>query len=1188
MQLKSLELVGFKSFPDRTLINFSDGITAIIGPNGSGKSNIADAVRWVMGETSAKNLRGSKTEDVIFDGTQSRKPLGFAEVTLTLLNSDGALNVPYEEVAITRRYYRSGESEYFINKKNVRLRDIQELLRDTGLGKTGYSIIGQGAVTEIITAKSTDRRHFFEEAAGIAGFKFKKEESERKLAQTAENLVRLTDILNELKERMGPLEKQAEKAKKYLTLYEEKKVLEIAVWLDRLVETENEIEKASKACEDLRESLEHTDSDVQKCEDRAEKLSSDIRDITVEVEDIRTKIRGFEETVRGMESEILLLRRDIEHSDADIERIKAEIAGDMEVGTLLRSEISAKNAALTDAEKKAEKLSEVIAAAETEREGCQAKSAEADQKTQTMTEQCRALTSEITVLQMRISGADARKDALRKSAQDSAQELADAKDRLANLEATKKNAADEKEKLAVKQIELKNAISGYNLKFTNRQLRCEKLKNELNDATLKLRQTQDRRHMLEEMEKHYEGFSGSVKSVMNEADKGILRGVCGTVAAVIRTKSEYTVAVEIALGAAIQNIITQTEKDAKNCISMLKSRNLGRATFLPLDTIKGRRLDTKAFASAQGFIGLASDIIECDAKYSEVIASLLGRTVITETLDDATRLARGNNYAFKIVTLDGQVVNAGGSLTGGSVGRNTGILSRANEIETLAVTIEKLSADVDAKNTELRSATAEMNMLSAQIDGINAEIKTAADEQVKRDAELDYCKLYISNINEQIATLQKSVADAEAAIASEGEDTAKTQALISEKDARLEELKTELRAVSDENSDIRQKLDMIRESIYAKEVERVESVKTAENLRAAVAELENRLREGGETLMKREEQIEALVSLNREHEEKIKALTEECSAVKSLADGGNAAIAEKISQRDALESEKNKVFDEEKKLFEHKEKLAREAERMQIRQATLRNDSDSIIAKIWDEYELTLTQAREGGFKTDMPLDDAKKRVAELRASIKALGSVNVGAIEEFAQVKQRHDELEEQTADLTKSRDELLGIISGLVEEMTRIFAEQFKTINAEFSRVYRELFNGGSARLELTDSENLLESGIEIYVAPPGKIIKHLSALSGGEQSLTAIALYFALLHIRPAPFCLLDEIESALDDVNVVRYAQYLSNLSHKTQFLLITHRRGTMEIADRLYGVTMRERGVSKMLTINVKDLANENI
>lgn len=1188
MQLKSLELIGFKSFPDRTLINFSDGITAIIGPNGSGKSNIADAVRWVMGETSAKTLRGNKTEDVIFDGTQSRKPLGFAEVTLTLLNSDGALAVPYEEVALTRRYYRSGDSEYFINRKPVRLKDIQELLRDTGLGKTGYSIIGQGTVTEIITSKSTDRRHFFEEAAGIAGFKYKKEESARKLALTSENLVRLTDILTELSDRLGPLGKQAEKAKKYLALYEEKKVLELSVWLDGLKQTEAEIKKAAETAESIRSSLSAVDAGVQEYEDRSERLGADIRDLTVEIEKLREKISEYEQQCRDRDSEILLLGNDIEHGQRDIERIRTELSDDDSVREALKKEIEEKTGQLLLAEKQAAELAEDISGAESEREAQRAEGEEAAKKSRTLADEAEALTAQITAMQLRVSGADGRKAGLVRKLEETEKELSDASERLASLEKTGENAENELETLAQKRRSLENMLGGYALKKNSRQDRCEKLRRELNERTLKLRQTQDRRRMLEDMEKHYEGFSGSVKSVMTEAEKGVLHGVCGTVAGVIKTDREYSVAVETALGAAIQNIITETEKDAKNCISLLKSRNLGRATFLPLDTVRPKVLDARNFASMPGFRGLASQIITCDDRYRGVIESLLGRTAVAETLDDATRIARSSGYSFRLVTLDGQVVNAGGSLTGGSVGKNVGILSRANETEALAETEKKLAEEAEAADKELRNALSELNMLTAQVDGINAEIKTVDDEQVKRKAELDYCTLYITNIREQMRSLQDNISRAKEDLDGEQADLAKTEGLISEKTAQLEKIKRDLRSAEDENGHILENLERIREEIYAKEVRRVEYAKNVESLRLNIEQLNQRLEQGTQSSAKRLEQISEIEARNVEYTRRIADLKEANSSLRTLEKECSEHIADTTSRRDGLEAEKNRIFEDEKKLFEQKEKLAREAERMQIRQATLRNDSDTVIAKIWDEYEMTLSEAQAGGFTAGMPFEEAKKRVAELRASIKALGSVNVEAIDEFAEVRKRHDELREQTEDLTKSRDELTGIIADLEEEMKKIFAESFKAINEEFSRVFRELFNGGSARLELTDGENLLESGIEIYVAPPGKIIKHLSSLSGGEQSLTAIALYFALLHMRPSPFCLLDEIESALDDVNVVRYARYLSNLSYKTQFLLITHRRGTMEIADRLYGVTMREKGVSKMLTINVKDIADEQL
>jgi chromosome segregation protein len=1188
MQLKSLELTGFKSFPDKTLINFSSGITAIVGPNGSGKSNIADAIRWVMGETSSRTLRGVKMEDVIFDGTQSRRPLGFAEVSLTLDNSDGALPEAYSEVVISRRYYRSGESEYFINRQNVRLKDIHDLFRDTGLGRTGYSIIGQGSVTEIISAKSTDRRTVFEEAAGIAKYRFKKEESERKLAATQDNIVRLSDIIAELSDRLGPLEQQAKKARKYIELFDEKKKLEISLWLSDLARFTQELAEIEKTEAALNESTEKNDAEILRCENKMEQLADDIAMLTAKIEQMRTESKQFDELVQQKNSEILLINNDIEHSQKDIERINAEILNAGRSDEEIIKEVEDQSAKAEELKKETEKIDEEISDICEERETRLGDDKNYAENSGRLNGEYAALSSEITSLRVSEARASEKAQSLSDSNESLQKELDDAKERLESLKKGKESGRQRLEELEKTLEDNKNIFNGYSMKVAGAKKKLETVNSEYNTLKFGVSEKKSRKAMFEDMEKHYEGFSGSVKSVMNEASRGVLSGVHGTVASVIKVDPEYATATEIALGAAIQNIITENERSAKDCIYYLKSKNLGRATFLPLSTITGRKLDPSSLRGARGYRGIASDLIEYGEKYKGIIEQLLGRTVIVETIDDATDIARANKYSFKVVTLDGQVVNPGGSLTGGSVGKNTGILSRTNEIKKLETEIAGLEEQLKEKEQKLKAITSDLASAQAALDGLVAENQAVSDEHIRIKAEVEHSEQYIFNISEQIRTFENSISG----------NTAEKESTIAELEEIKAELETKLLLIDEkqkEISDLDEKheaLAKIQEEIssrlHEKDMQKLEKMKDIENIADIIKRLEERRKEGEALAAKLKNDIDSILSDIEKFRKTALEKTEDLARVRFEAEEKAAAIAAENEKRTAVEAEKNSLFEEEKKYFANKDRLGREAERITIKKTSLKTEIDSVSSKIWDEYEMTMTDAEQFA-KDNVPddIDSARKRVSELKGQIKALGSVNVEAIEEFAQVKQRHDSLEQQTNDLISSKESLEKIIEQLVKEMTVIFETEFKKINEAFVQVFRELFGGGTAKLTLTEPDDPLGSGVDIYVAPPGKVIKHLSSLSGGEQSLTAIALYFALMKVRPSPFCLLDEIESALDDVNVTRYAQYLRGFADTTQFLLITHRRGSMEAADRLYGVTMREKGISKILTIDITEAAEND-
>lgn len=1181
MQLKYIELQGFKSFPDKTVINFGKGITAIVGPNGSGKSNIADAVRWVMGETSSKTLRGQKMEDVIFDGTAMRKPLGFAEVSLVLDNSDRTVAIEYDEIAITRRYYRSGESEYYINRAEVRLRDIQDLLRDTGLGKTGYSIIGQGAITEIIASKSADRRALFEEAAGISKFKHKKDESVKKLNQTQDNIERINDIVFELEGRLGPLEKQSQKARKYLALREERKGLEITLWINRLDKIKEILVSAEQQTAELKNSYENTERDLEKTESRITELSATVESLTAEVELMRAQNKEQEEQIAARQSQILVAENDIVHAEKDIERLNSSKEEGEADRLKSEKEIAFHNEKIIEFEKRLEENTAEIEELQKVGESILSQQQQIVADGININIEIEKINAALTVIKVRLGSLEQAEQTRSEYIKEKNQEIEDAKERLNVLIASRERAKEEKKSIETRLEENKNIRGGYESKLHNAKERLENVRTEINKKTLHLSEISNRLKILSDMEKHYDGFQNSVKVIMTEASRGSLRGIEGTVADLIEVSSEHSTAVETALGGALQNIVTEDERSSKNCIELLKNRKGGRATFLPISNMKGNRLNIKNIEDEYGFVGLAVDLVKYDKKYDGVMTFLLGRTVVFEDLDCATSVARKNKYSFRIVTLDGQQVNVGGSLTGGSASRNFGILSRHNEIEQLGKDCEKGKVQIEELEDKERKATAELSSITASVSGVEAEQRRLETELVKVNGDIAHYAEYVGNMNSQEAQLLKEIENLSLA---KGEDE-KERLLLEEKvKASEEELQNKTKALED-NSEKGKNcaclLSQNTETVHKKEIEKTEILNGIEKERTLVLRIEEDLKLRDESKEKILSDIKTLEMQIYAHKQAIEVLKNEQTDISSQAKNSEEAISEKITKRTLCEQETSKLRQSEKDMYDVREKLSREMEKQATKLENITNEKETLTSKIWDEYEMTVSEGRENCIEIE-DMAEAQKKVASIRASMKALGEVNLSAVDEYIEVKERYDRLSEQLTDLVTSKTGLEKIIDDLTARMQTVFKEQFKIINEEFEKVFKQLFNGGSAKLELDDPENVLESGIEIFVAPPGKIIKHLSSLSGGEQSLTAIALYFAILTIRPAPFCLLDEIEAALDDVNVVRYAEYL-RVHEKTQFIVITHRRGTMEAADRLYGVTMKEKGISRILAIDVDEI-----
>lgn len=996
MYLKALELQGFKSFPDKTRITFEKDVTAIVGPNGSGKSNIADAILWVMGEQRSKTLRGGKMEDVIFGGTEKRGALGFAQVSLIIDNSEHIFDCDSTELMLTRRYYRSGDSEYYINREAVRLKDINSLLMDTGLGRDGYSIIGQGKIAEIVSTKSTDRREVFEEAAGISRYRSRKEESERKLEKTEENLLRINDKIDELELQVEPLRRQSETAKKYLVLRDELRVCEISVWMATLDKLHDQAQVVNADYEAARAELDEAHRSLEALYASAGSISERMHEKDIEADKARERLSQTEARAADCDSQVAVLRANIKSSGESVERMKSDIAG------------------------------------------------------------AQARLSEISG---QIDDNDSK-----------ARSLADSIDELKN-----------------KETGSTNIIEGCRMKLQSRENAASQLREKVNRLSVDCRSMDARIHMLSEMEKEYEGFSKAVKTVMRESGRGNLRGVHGPVANLIKTDNEYALAVETALGAAMQNIVIDTQNDGRSAIEMLKRLDSGRATFLPVDTVRGNVMKD-APVNDPGFVGVAYDLVSFDKRYDGIFANLLGRTVVAETLGDAVRISKENGNRLRIVSLDGQLINSGGSMTGGSAARGTGILSRANELEELKKHRLTLGRQLDAAQIELEKS---VNALS----GLRYELDAAIEDRAELRRDIASCEAEMRATNASAAQL-KVLAQ------SLSGDSELRRAAIEKAQRTCEVINSQLDAVLKQRDDI---------------------LSQAEKIKTEIAEIN----------------------------------------AKRMELEGRRTKADKDSQ------------ESNRRLLE----LERSCARLEQKKLSAEMEEKQILDKLWDNYELSHSNAQQ----LRRPVENLQKEsrgISDLRRRISALGTPNIGAIEEFERVNTRYEFLTGQRSDIEKAKKELLGIINDVTNEMKEVFLGQFRLIDENFRETFLELFGGGKASVILEDEDDPLECGIEIKVQPPGKAVSNISLLSGGEKAFVAIALYFAILKVRPTPFCVMDEIEAALDEANVIRYAEYMRRMCDRTQFIVITHRRGTMEEADHLYGVTMQEKGVSKIIELDL--------
>lgn len=1182
MLLKSLELQGFKTFPDRTTLTFHDGITAVVGPNGSGKSNISDAVRWVLGEQSVRSLRCTKMEDVIFGGTPARKALGFAEVTLNIDNTGRQLSSDSDSVAVTRRYYRSGESEYLINKTNVRLKDINELFMDTGLGRDGYSMIGQGRIDAIVAARSEDRREIFEEAAGISRFRYRREESERRLSQAEDNLLRLNDILAELESRVGPLGEQAEKAKEYLKLSEEKKKTEISLWLRTLNQSALTLREQEDQILAAKSQHDAAEQAILSLDEELEKIFSRSNQYSAGIDETRRLSTELQENAARKDAEASVLKNDILHNGENVKRIQSEIEQSRLSGEGLLRMIEDKKKQIDEKTESVKKRDADFADCSARLEQLKNSLSETAGKMDGFTRKMTELSSQATDLKMLEMTASASIAEIRLRLHEihkNTEEIC------AKHESLKAKEAEYLQKLEDynQQIEaLGNAVQGHEMRLKARRDRMEASRRQSDGLRLDLEEHLRKARLLEDLERNLEGFSQSVKAVMKETSRGALSGVHGPVSRLIRVPKEYAVAVETALGASMQNIVVGTEQDAKRAIGLLKEKNSGRATFLPLSVIKGRTLSESGLSGCPGFVGIASELCSCDPRYQEILNSLLGRIAIAENLDFAVQIAGKFGYRFRVVTLDGQVVNAGGSLTGGSLAKNSGLLSRAAEIETLKKQAEELRVKVDRAAQTLKSAAQEVSAEEAALSSSRGELATTQEEKIHADAEHRRILADLQSAEKSGIGLKREEAAANARLEEQEKTVRKAQAESEKYSGQIEALKTELEKAGGSRGKLNVQLDELTAALKQIELDRLSARKDVQSLREAIEDLEGRRLGQKEKLGALADEIKAMEASTSELNDKIDRLGQEAGELRARSGEAERKAEDLNRERMELEKKSVELRASERGKSEEKEKIGHELARLEERKNNLQKEYDEIISHLWEEYELTRREAEQEAEPAQEP-KEAQRRLSELKNRIKSLGTVNLSAVEEYKEVSERYEFMKEQIADVVKSRDELKKLIGGLTDRMRDLFAARFEQINRNFSETFRDLFGGGKASLSLSEPDDVLSSGIDIFVQPPGKIVSHLEALSGGEKALVAIALYFAIMKVNPPPFCVLDEIEAALDDVNVNRVAAYLRRMTENTQFIVITHRRGSMEEADILYGVTMQEEGVSKMLEMPASEL-----
>lgn len=1182
MYLKSVTIQGFKSFPDKVSVNFIDGLTAIVGPNGSGKSNICDAIRWVLGEQSTKTLRGAKMEDVIFNGTVRRAATGYAEVTLVLNNESRIIHSDYDEIAVTRRYYRSGESEYYINKKSVRLKDIHEMFMDTGLGRDGYSIIGQGRIAEILSLKSEDRRQVFEEAAGISKFRYRKNESERKLTQAQDNLERVGDIMVQLEERIGPLQAASEKARRYLDLRERMKGLEISLWLRQIVEARAEEQRLQEALGISQSTLELSGKNCDRLDYQIEKGYEDMKHCEVEIDKQKNSAFAAKQEMTQNDGAIQLEQTRIGAAEESIARLQLEIEYSRISGQELQQKIEDTQLELQQAQQEREELQQTLQ--------------QHMEKDDVLTQYLDAKHEEMEALDKKLKEDMARRADCRISLSAKNVQLVTAADRLKEIaqELEQLNARREDGIKAAQQAQKeleqmqeacqqsKNAIAGYEKLTAIKGEEVQKLLDQYQQLDRDLYQKRSRYKLLKDMEREYEGYGRSVKMVMKEAEHGRLRGIRGPVSSLLHTEANYVTAIEVALGGSAQHIVVEDEESGKQAISLLKRQSGGRATFLPITSVKGKDFSWNGVEHQNGYVGIASKLVQYDPQYEGIIRSLLGRTVVVQDMDAGIAMARTYRYAFRIVTLDGQVLNAGGSMTGGSLGKTTSVFSRGAELEQLTWEITRLQQQTEELKS--RGEAARQTLSQAQYDLQQAQGRQT--EQNEQRVALEYQTKALQDAATQTEEKLSALRAEQDSLHTQQHTYRQQSSALEEEIRTLEQAITESErqttAIEENRARFVQERENLNALIFDLKIDMNTRDKDIELHTANIESFRQQITAGAGDQQRKQQEIDAKRKEMDASREEITRLEGENRRLTAQSERSRSEVERYTQLRMQTEQA---VSQRQKEVKEERARLAamqREHDRLQSQLETASGTRDTLVDRMWENYEMTLSEA----LAYTQPTEDtasAAKQAAELKNQIKALGNINIDAIEEYREVKEKYDFLTAQREDLVQAQQGLEQVITDLTANMRRIFREQFDIIGKQFQQTFRQMFGGGSGELILEDPEHVLESGIEIRVQPPGKKVKSLTLLSGGEQAFVAIALIFAILKVRPTPFCVFDEIEAALDDVNVRRYAQYLRDNNQGTQFIVVTHRRGTMEAADMLYGVTMQEQGVSKLLAIHVSEV-----
>lgn len=1180
MYFKSITLQGFKSFADKTVLDFKGGVTAIVGPNGSGKSNISDAIRWVMGEMSAKSLRGSKMEDVIFCGSEKRKPLGFAEVTITMDNSDKSLKLDFDEVSVTRRVYRSGESEYYINKAACRLKDIHELFMDTGLGRDGYSIIGQGKIDAILSAKSDERRHVFDEAAGISKFRYRKIEAERKLETANDNLLRANDIISELESQIEPLKEQAAKAKEYLELRELLKKNEINLWLTDMEKNKDLLGSAKKDHNIVLENISSVEDQIKSTEEKISQLKEQSRRNDSAIDALRAEIFKKREEITKSESEAEIIRSNVEHSSNDILRITGEIdalknqvsslLASLEEKNLLKTDLTARSneASVKVADCRA-KLDEISAMINAQKEGA----LNADAHSESINEKLFKLNAESAANKQLILSESARIESLEK-------ELAEAEKKYTEKKAVFDELIKKTERLSSRCDSLRQTLDIAKTDAEKASSELETFKEEVSKGQARLLNLESRKKILTDLENNFDGFAGSVKSVMKAHESAELKSsdIFGPVSSLLTTDSKYVHAIEAALGAANNHIVTSTEDDAKKAISYLKKSGSGRATFLPMTAVKPKPFEDKGVPSLKGYVGMASGLVEYDKRFAGIIDYLLGRVVVAENIDAAVDIAKKHSYSFKIVTLQGDTVNAGGSMAGGSITKS-GSLSRRDEIDSISSKISSLKKELEKNQAKLDKLVSESEKLAAAHESASRLLWDTRREMAEHSAAVKHSKEAM-NDSSRLSEDLKCELNKIKKIKTDAENFEKTAALTSASLAeQLEESSKKRSGAQTAISSLQEEFTTLTVTLNELTAQSVSAEKDLEMCCSSIKSINEEIDSANLLIAEKNSSIDGYSKNSSLLLDKVNELKERALSLRSQIDSDEQTL----ESLNSLKSDSNNEIDSAEALLKsHNEsafRLQGEESRLMSRVVKLESESENILSRLWEGYELT--------YSTALPYRDEsieyatlQKEVASLKNKMRSMGNINIGAIEDYKSTKERYDFLTAQREDILKAKGQLEQLIDEMVKVMTEMFRQNFDSLSKIFSETFRELFGGGKASLSLSSPDDILESGVEIEVQPPGKNLQSITLLSGGEKAFTAIALIFSILKISPTHFCIFDEIEAALDDVNVFRFAEFLHKLSKKTQFIVITHRKGTMESADTLYGVTMQEKGITRLLSLQL--------